>query len=247
MVRREDKLMWFRVPTAITDSAIDAVLLKSGAIADTQEDRHFVAAGKTFFRDHQKLLLGVHREVAQALDLSKFVPRHAINHSFLLYKSGPGPATRCHQDRPYWLDIEPDCTMFTVWVALEDVTENMGALTLNPANEVDLETFFSGYKSGTLLDHRDDQYGGGGFSITLPDDVAAQFAADFVPQPMKRGDIVVFDAFEPHASTDNAADTTRLAMKLVYGDPDSMASYLIGPEKLQSGGLANKFKRLLGN
>lgn len=223
--------MWFRIENALSDQVIAAVLSKSGEIAQTHEDRHFVKAGKTFFNDNPKLLLSVHGEVAAAMDLATHAPALAINHSFLLYKSGPGPATRCHQDRPYWLDIEPSCTMFTVWLALDDVTKTMGSLTLNPETEVDANRFFAGYKQGTMLDHVDDQYGGGGFTITLPEDVANTLAKDLTPQPMKRGDLVVFDAFEPHASTANDVATTRLAMKIVYGDPNSMNDFQIDPNQ----------------
>ena len=235
--------MWFRIPNALSDATIDAILSKSGAIAQTHEDRRFVKAGKTFFRDNSKLLMSVHDDVAKAMGLAELAPRQAINHAFLLYKSGPGPATRCHQDRPYWFDIEPECTMFTLWLALGDVTESMGSLTLSPDNEVHAPTFFSGYKSGHLLDHEDDQYGGGGFTITLPDDVAESLAKDLRPQPMKRGDLVVFDAFEPHASTANEEATTRLAMKIVYGDPNSMNEFQVDPNKSKAGGLLSAIAR----
>lgn len=239
--------MWFRIENALSDQVIDTVLAKSGAIAQTQEDRHFVKAGKTFFNDNPKLLLSIHEEVAQAMNLAAHAPGLAINHSFLLYKSGPGPATRCHQDRPYWLDIEPSCTMFTVWLALGDVTQTMGSLTLNPDTEVDAATFFAGYREGEMLEHVDDQYGGGGFTITLPDAVADTLAKDLRAQPMKRGDLVVFDAFEPHASTANDEATTRLAMKIVYGDPDSMAEYEVDPNQSKAGRLFSKIARRIGS
>lgn len=238
--------MWFRIENALSDRMIESVLSKSGAIARMQEDRHFVKAGKTFFNDNPRLLLSIHEEVSKALGLADHAPALAINHGFLLYKSGPGPATRCHQDRPYWLDIEPSCTMFTVWLALGDVSETMGSLTLNPDTEVHPTTFFAGYRRGELLEHVDDQYGGGGFTITLPEDVARTLEKGLRPQPMKRGDLVVFDAFEPHASTANDEATTRLAMKIVYGDPKSMSEFQIDPNQSKAGRLLNRIARRIG-
>ncbi len=234
--------MWFHVENAVDDATIDPILEASGVIANAVEDRHFVKAGKTFFEDNPRFLKSVHRAVSHAIGLPQYAAPLAINHAFLLYKSGPGPATRCHQDRPYWLDVEETCSMFTVWIALGDVEEEMGALTLNPETRVDPKTFFMGYRNGTMMEHQDDAYGGGGFTITLPEAAVADIEPLLKSVPMKRGDIVVFDAFEPHASTANTSEETRLSMKVVYGDPSNMTSFLTKVDGHRIGGLFSRLK-----
>lgn len=232
--------MWSKQKNVVSSETIAAILAASRHIAEKSEDRHFIAEGKSFFRDKADLLGRLHKDIDQTLSLRTRLKNPAVNHAFLLYKSGPGPATKAHQDRPYWLDIESSCTMFTVWIALDRIDEQKGALRLNPKNEVDLDVFFAGLGDKPLLPHEKDQYGGGGFATTIPDDLAQDLERDMAGQPVDAGDLILFDAFEPHSSTENASSATRLAMKIVYGERTSMKSYLADLDALEGKGLRSR-------
>lgn len=232
--------MWSKQKNIVSPETIKAVVDASQHIAEKSEDRHFVAEGKSFFRKNSELLNRVHREIDQAVRLRDRLRTPAVNHAFLLYKSGPGPATKAHQDRPYWLDIEDRCTMFTVWIALDAIDENKGALRLNPKNETDLDGFFANLGDKPLLSHVDDKYGGGGFATTIDDTIAREIEAEMTDQPVGSGDIVLFDAFEPHSSTKNGSTDTRLAMKIVYGEKESMKSYLGDLDTIEGRGIGTR-------
>lgn len=238
--------MWSRVNRALSEETIAAVLRESREIAAAREDRHFVFEGKKFFLTRPKLLRRIHLEVDRALGLRQRVKSPALNHAFLLFKSGPGPATKAHQDRAYWLDIETDCSMFTVWIALERIDGGKGALMLNPSGQSGLDDFFKGINRGELLAHHPDQYGGGGFTTVLDDGLAANLRANMTAQEADAGDVILFDAFEPHASTENTQSAPRLAMKLVYGSRLSMNSFMIDLDKLEGRGIGARLFNAIG-
>lgn len=228
--------MWTKLTNVVSTKTIEQTLNAARSLIDLSEDRHFVREGKNFFDTRAKLLKTIHKDVDTTLNLRKRMKDPAVNHSFLLFKSGPGPATKPHQDRPYWLKVEDKCTMFTAWIALGPIDETQGALRLNLSNEVNLEEFFSGIASEReILPHSKDQYAGGGFTTILEEQVAAKLEENMVPIKVDAGDVVLFDAFEPHSSTQNSSPSPRLAMKIVYGEKWSMKTYLIDFNKLEIG------------
>ena len=126
--------MWCRLPTRISSSAIDALLERAeNLISDSQKDTS-ITFGKDFFggidaeNNNLDLLQQLHQEfwpqITEIVNLN--VP--VVDDAILLIKGAGAPGTALHQDRAYWVSRDPIPTIFSVWIALEDLTEEKGGL-----------------------------------------------------------------------------------------------------------------------
>ncbi len=155
-----------------------------------------------------------------------------IDHASLLIKGAGAAETALHQDRPYWLGKEASPTIFSVWIALEDMSKERGGLMLSRENEVGVREM-SSFNTGSILEHEEGAGPEGGFPISIPDQIASRMAESMKFVRMKKGDAVAFDSFEPHMSGPNATPTPRLAMKIAYAEGKDKTRYLTRTDTLE--------------
>ena len=232
--------MWCRLNSRVSNSNINALLTRTGAIGATPDSGEIAFAGKEFFYNdaangaNLDLLRQLHLDIwPEIRDIVKFdVP--VVDHCYLLFKSPGGRATRMHQDRPYWIKKEPQATIISVWIALDAITADNGGLSLVRENQVDVSDM-SSFNSGTVLDHEEVELSDGSFPLLIREDVAKKVAETMVPVDMGKGDVIAFDSFEPHMANANTTDAPRLGMKIAYADKGIKKHYLVRVDELESG------------
>jgi hypothetical protein len=225
--------MWTVLNRGIDPGTIAAIVREAGPVAEVKEQRHFVAAGKKFFYSdaaspHRLALLkAIHLDLAREIPFDDLFAEPVVDHAYLLFKSGGAPATAIHQDRPYWVEKESLPSMFTAWASLSEIDAENGALTFNVQNKVPPEEIRRFNTGGTLYPHIDHNYSGEHSALSVAPDAARALGADMTVVPAKAGQVIVFDGFEPHGSTDNRTGSSRLALKVVYGEGQHLARYLL--------------------
>jgi len=139
----------------------------------------------------------------------------SIDHIQCLFKPIKSIKTPFHQDIFFWNYKEElfKSSMFTCWIPLEDINKNHGALTFNHKNiEYDLKNINHAqqvYKhSKKILNSK----------IDYVIDDASFDGKDFKPFEVNIGDVVLFDSYEVHGSTENLLDKARLSFKIVFGE-----------------------------
>lgn len=225
--------MWTTLRSPISADVVAEVVRDSADYVDMKEQRHFVAAGKRFFfagsasPNRLPLLRRIHDDIARQVPFDELFEQPVIDHAYLLFKSAGAPATAIHQDRPYWLDKEPTPTMFTAWASLTTIGPDKGALTLNAANWVAPEQIRAFNTAGALYEHTEHVYSAGNTALAVDSTADLSLRPTLSPVPAGAGEVIVFDGFEPHGSTDNASESSRLALKVVYGEGRQVARYLM--------------------
>jgi ectoine hydroxylase-related dioxygenase (phytanoyl-CoA dioxygenase family) len=201
----------------LSDETCDKIINKITNEYFKKEKTHFVREGKEFFFkniSNLKLLKEVVQKICERINFEKFDNSLYIDHAFLLLKPGGGNATTCHQDRPFWIKKEINnnqVSMFTCWVALEQILENKGCLLVYSEKEVDIKSFNT---INLIFNHKDNRLKSGNFSWSIDD--SRIDANKLRSVEVSKGDIVAFDAFEVHSSTNNITDKHRLSFKIVF-------------------------------
>lgn len=231
--------MWCRLTSHISTSAIDCLLERAdGLISAAQQDTS-ITFGKDFFghieseNNNLDLLQRLHQqiwpEIADIVDLN--VP--VVDDSVLLFKGAGASGTALHQDRAYWVSRDPTPTIFSVWIALEDLTEEKGGLILSPDNQVSVSGM-SAFNTGALLEHAEDYTQAGRFPITIPKAAAAEMKKSMEFISLDKGEALAFDSFEAHTTGPNQTATPRLAMKIAYSNGADKDRYLIRTDELEN-------------
>tara|TARA_E500000331_G_scaffold329177_1_gene349512 strand:+ start:1943 stop:2650 length:708 start_codon:yes stop_codon:yes gene_type:complete len=231
--------MWSRLPSRISNSAIDAVVERADdLIAASQRDTS-ITFGKDFFggidseNNNLDLLQQLHQDlwpgIADIVNLK--VP--VVDHAVLLIKGSGAAGTALHQDRAYWVDRDPKPTIFSVWIALEDLTEEKGGLVLSPDNEVTVSGM-SDFNTGAVFEHDEDYSDPGRFPLTIPPAAAAKMKQSMEFISLAKGEALAFDSFEAHTTGPNQTATPRLAMKIAYSDGVDKDRYLIRTDELEN-------------
>lgn len=225
--------MWALIEKAVGIETIDPVIAASEHLSNISQDRHFVSDGRGFFSNYSGFLFlkNIMSDISRHLDFFHHMKNPVIHHSYLLYKSAGGPATHLHQDHDYWKNI-PSCeTMVTLWLFMDDIDSSKGCLTLNLNNRFD-------YKSGYLfntkrdaIEHVSDSVDKG-FSRYIDEKTAQAIMPNLVPVEGKKGGLVIFDSYEPHASMPNISGEMRKALKIVIGD--DLPEYLVSLNDLHN-------------
>jgi ectoine hydroxylase-related dioxygenase (phytanoyl-CoA dioxygenase family) len=192
-----------------------------------EKEVHFSRAGRYCFENMEngdtflrQILLGLISKV----DLFSLYEDPVVHHSFLLAKMPNGVATRLHQDRPYWGEIEDSPpSMATAWFSLGDINEGNGCLLLNMDNETSEIRHFN--TRPLIIDHFDDSYTDQQGALTIPEPQASLLLKSFSPVKVGVGDLIFFDSYEPHCSTGNASETPRLAFKIVFGEKRKLRQF----------------------
>ena len=231
--------MWCRLPFRISTSAIDSLLERADDLISAAQQDNSVTFGKDFFgridseNNNLDLLQQLHQdfwpEIADIVDLK--VP--VVDHTILLIKGAGAPGTALHQDRAYWVGRDPTPTIFSVWIALEDLTEEKGGLILSPDNQVCVSGM-SAFNPGAILEHAEDYKQPGGFPITIPPVAATEMKQSMEFISLAKGEALAFDSFEAHTTGPNQTSTPRLAMKIAYSDGADKDYYLIRTDELEN-------------
>ena len=231
--------MWCRLPFRISTSAIDSLLERADGLISAAQQDNSITFGRDFFgridseNNNLDLLQQIHQdfwpEIADIVNLT--VP--VVDHTILLIKGSGAPGTALHQDRAYWVGRDPTPTIFSVWIALEDLTEEKGGLILSPDNQVSVSGM-SAFNTGTILEHAEDYKQVGGFPITIPPAAATEMKQSMKFISIDKGEALAFDSFEAHTTGPNQTSTPRLAMKIAYSDGADKDYYLIRTDELEN-------------
>ena len=195
--------MWCRLPFRISTSTIDSLLERADDLISAAQQDNSVTFGKDFF--------GSIDSENNNLDLLQ----------------------QLHQDRAYWVGRDPTPTIFSVWIALEDLTEEKGGLILSPDNQVSVSGM-SAFNTGSVLEHAEDYKQASGFPITIPTAAAAEMKQSMEFISLAKGEALAFDSFEAHTTGPNQTSTPRLAMKIAYSDGVDKDYYLMRTEELEN-------------
>ena len=216
--------MWTKLTSRVSDENITR-LLERAEVFIASADKGAVHWGKEFFkRENQeehnldllrRFHLDIWPEIADIVDFRLPV----IDHAALLIKGAGGAATRLHQDSAYWVGREATPSVFSVWIALDDMSEEKGGLILSRRNEIDVSDM-SSFNTGVTFEHETvaDLSVSGGFPFLIPTPIASQLAESMEFINLARGEAAAFDSYEPHMTGPNITSTPRLAMKIAYAE-----------------------------
>ena len=230
--------MWCKLTSRVSDENIDALLGRADVIVSSSDNKESVHWGKDFFvsklpeDNNFDLLRLFHLEIWPEISniVAFYVP--VIDHASLLIKGAGAAGTAMHQDRPYWIRREASPTIFSVWIALEDMSKERGGLMLSRENQVGVSEM-SSFNTGSILEHEEGAGPAGGFPISIPDQIAARMAESMRFIGMAKGEAIAFDSFEPHMSGPNITPTPRLAMKIAYAEGKEKTQYLTRTDALE--------------
>lgn len=231
--------MWCRLKSRIPGENVDSLLGRAGSIVSSsgsEESLHWV--GKGFFGGELPepgrvdLLRLFHSEIWPEISNVVAFEVPVVDHASLLIKGAGAPRTALHQDRPYWIGKEATPSIFSVWIALEDMSKERGGLMLSLENEASVSDMTS-FNTGSALEHEQGAEPEGGFPISIPSQIASRVAESMGFIRMSKGEAVAFDSFEPHMSGPNNSPTPRLAMKIAYAEGRQKTHYLARIDALE--------------
>lgn len=231
--------MWCRLTSRISDENVDALLGRAGALVSSSDNNESVRwRGKEFFEDGLRahsnfdLLRLFHREIWSEISSTVVFDVPVIDHASLLIKGAGAARTALHQDRPYWVGRDALPSIFSVWIALEEMSEEKGGLMVSLENEVGVSEM-SSFNSGSILEHEEGVEPEGGFPISIPDRTASRMVESMGFVGLVKGEAIAFDSFEPHMSGPNTTPTPRLAMKIAYAEGKEKTHYLTRVDALE--------------
>ena len=230
--------MWCKLTSRVSDENIDALLGRADAIVSSSDHKESVHWGKDFFvgklpgDNNFDLLRLFHLEIWPEISNIVAFDVPVVDHASLLIKGAGAAGTAMHQDRPYWVRREASPTIFSVWIALEDMSKEGGGLMLSRENQVGVSEM-SSFNTGSILEHEEGAGPAGGFPISIPDQIAARMAESMRFIGMAKGEAIAFDSFEPHMSGPNITPTPRLAMKIAYAEGKEKTQYLARTDTLE--------------
>ena len=231
--------MWAISEDILSDELIDELLHRADYLISSDDSEKHVFVDKDFFSNNGDeprnldILNNIHKSVWSKISESFPYNEPVVDHAVLLFKKPGGVETEWHQDRAYWATRDEDASIFSVWIALEDITEERGALNLVKSNEVGMSEIGS-FNNGKLIDHELIEDKKGGFPLIIKGELIPKIESDVEVVNLKRGSAVLFDSFEPHMSRENSSNTPRLAMKIAYSERANKNYYLITNRDLEN-------------
>lgn len=231
--------MWAISEDILSDELINEILDRADYLISSNDLEKHVFVDKDFFSNNGDeprnldILNNIHKAVWSKI--SESFPYHepVIDHAVLLFKKPGGVETEWHQDRAYWATRDENASIFSVWIALEDITEERGALNLIKSNEVSMSEI-GNFNNGKLIDHELIEDKKGGFPLLIEGGLIPKIESDKQVVSLKRGSAVLFDSFEPHMSRENSSNTPRLAMKIAYSEREDKDYFLISVSDLEN-------------
>ena len=231
--------MWATSENILSSEIIENLLYRADYLISSNEGDQHVFVDKDFFSNNGTksrnldVLNSIHQSVWPKISEQLAYKEPVIDHAVLLFKKPGGVETEWHQDRAYWATRDEKASIISVWIALEDITEERGALNLVKGNEVDLSSI-SEFNNGSLLDHELVEDKKGGFPLLIKSELIPEIESDVEIINLKRGSAVMFDSFEPHMSRENISNTPRLAMKIAYSEREDKDYFLISASDLET-------------
>ena len=231
--------MWAISEDILSDELINEILDRADYLISSDDLEKHVFVDKDFFSNNGDeprnldILNNIHKAVWSKISESFPYNEPVVDHAVLLFKRPGGVETEWHQDRAYWATRDEDTSIFSVWIALEDITEERGALNLVKSNEVGMSEIGS-FNNGKLIDHELIEDKKGGFPLLIKGELIPKIESDVEVVNLKRGSAVLFDSFEPHMSRENSSSTPRLAMKIAYSERADKNYYLITNQGLEN-------------
>lgn len=233
--------MWCKLASRVAEEHVDALLARADAVVSSSDHEETLNwDGKDFFvgelpeDDNFDLLRLFHLQIWPEISNVVALDVPVIDHASLLIKGAGAQGTAIHQDRPYWVGKEASPTIFSVWIALEDMSKERGGLMLSRDNQIGVSEMTS-FNAGSVLEHEQGAPAGG-FPISIPDQIAARMAESMRLVEMAKGEAVAFDSFEPHMSGPNTTASPRLAMKIAYAEGAGKTLYLARTDTLAGRG-----------
>jgi len=231
--------MWAISEDILSDELINEILDRADYLISSDDLEKHVFVDKDFFSNNGDeprnldILNNIHKMVWSKI--SESFPYHepVVDHAVLLFKKPGGVETEWHQDRAYWATRDENASIFSVWIALEDITEERGALNLIKSNEVSMSEI-GNFNNGILIDHELIEDKKGGFPLLIEGGLIPKIESDKEVVNLKRGSAVLFDSFEPHMSRENSSNTPRLAMKIAYSEREEKDYFLISVSDLEN-------------
>ena len=231
--------MWAISEDILSDELINEILDRADYLISSNDLEKHVFVDKDFFSNNGDeprnldILNNIHKAVWSKI--SESFPYHepVIDHAVLLFKKPGGAETEWHQDRAYWATRDENASIFSVWIALEDIAEERGALNLVKSNEVSMSEI-GNFNNGKLIDHELIEDKKGGFPLLIEGGLIPKIDSDKEVVNLKCGSAVLFDSFEPHMSRENSSNTPRLAMKIAYSEREDKDYFLISVSDLEN-------------
>ena len=231
--------MWSKSASRIADETVNVLLERAAPIIRASNGKESVRWGKDFFVSHSgednnlDLLRRIHLDVwLEIAGVVNFV-EPVVDHGTLLIKGAGAAGTNLHQDRPYWESRDATPSIFSVWIALEDMTYEKDGIMLSVANEVSVDEMAS-FNTGSVFEHEYRTDAKGEFPITILPAAATRIAESMVVVDLARGEAVAFDSFEPHMSGPNVTSAPRLAMKIAYSERAAKTHFIARTEVLDA-------------
>ena len=231
--------MWAISEDILSDELINEILDRADYLISSNDLEKHVFVDKDFFSNNGDeprnldILNNIHKAVWSKISESFPYNEPVVDHAVLLFKKPGGVETEWHQDRACWATRDKDASIFSVWIALEDITEERGALNLVKSNEVSMSEI-GNFNNGKLIDHELIEDKKGGFPLLIKGELIPKIESDVKVVNLKRGSAVLFDSFEPHMSRENSSNTPRLAMKIAYSERANKNYYLITNQGLEN-------------
>ena len=231
--------MWAISEDILSYELINEILDRADYLISSDDLEKHVFVDKDFFSNNVDeprnldILNNIHKSVWSKISESFPYNEPVVDHAVLLFKRPGGVETEWHQDRAYWATRDEDTSIFSVWIALEDITEERGALNLVKSNEVRMSEI-GNFNNGKLIDHELIEDKKGGFPLLIKGELIPKIESDVEVVNLKRGSAVLFDSFEPHMSRENSSNTPRLAMKIAYSERANKNYYLITNRDLEN-------------
>ena len=239
MVKFGEENMWATSENILSSQIIEDLLCRADYLISAKTGDKNVFVDKNFFSNNGEesrnldILNAIHKSVWSKISGQLSYKEPVIDHAVLLFKKPGGVETEWHQDRAYWAKRDEKASIISVWIALEDINEERGALNLVKSNEVDILEI-SDFNNGTLMEHELVEDKKGGFPLLIKSELIPKIESDVEIIDLKRGSAVLFDSFEPHMSRENTSNTPRLAMKIAYSEREDKDYYLITLGDLKS-------------
>jgi len=215
------------------------VLGRADAIVSSSDDKESVHwVGKDFFvtkppeGNNFDLLRLIHLQIWPEISNIVAFDVPVIDHASLLIKGAGAAGTAMHQDRPYWIRKESSPSIFSVWIALEDMSKERGGLMLSRESQIEVGEM-SSFNTGSILEHEDLEEPAGGLPISITDQISSRMMESMGFVDMAKGEAIAFDSFEPHMSGPNTTPTPRPAMKIAYAEGRDKTQYLMRTDLLE--------------
>lgn len=168
----------------------------------TSKNKNLVYSPFSSFGTRSLLKKIYKHEIVQKIFSSREFRQPFIEHVKVLGKAGGGADTPWHQDSDFWKDRDPKKTMFTVWIAITDVTIQNGCMIMAEAN-IDDSLPHKIVRNGKERELENADF----------------FDSGSVMQcELKPGDALVFNSTAPHCALPNVTQDARLAIKVVFQD-----------------------------